>query len=149
MVIDNPIAIEWQFTPAPPLVAAMPGRVLGYGSRQFYPIDHGEIDNFAFDFTSAVGNASIVSTSWTCRLAPFQTIVDFSAQSRVLSVSAQTMIVMRGMQLPKNGFFSVAEIGGFLASSIGATYTLEATTNLSDGRVLTYSSTVLVKPFGP
>ena len=91
-----------------------------------------------------MGDATIVSTSWVCQLAPFQTIVDFVAQSRILSVSAQTMIVMRsvldGTLLPKSGFFSVAEIGGFPASSVGSTYVLEATANLSDGRVLTYSS---------
>ena len=32
----------------------------------FDPIEIGEIDNFAFDFTADMGAATMVSTSWTC-----------------------------------------------------------------------------------
>ena len=53
----------------------------------FDPIEVGEIDNFAFDFTAEMGAATMVSTSWICTLAPFQTATDPAPQSRVLSVS--------------------------------------------------------------
>jgi len=61
----------------------------------FDPIEVGEIDNFAFDFTADVGAASIVSTNWTCVLAPYQTAIDPAPQSRVLSASPQTSIQLR------------------------------------------------------
>ena len=32
----------------------------------FDPIELGEIDNFAFDFTADMGSATMVSTSWSC-----------------------------------------------------------------------------------
>jgi hypothetical protein len=38
-----------------------------------------------FDFTADVGAATIVSTTWTCTLAPFQTAVDPAPQSRILT----------------------------------------------------------------
>ena len=50
----------------------------------FDPIEIGEIDNFAFDFTADMGAATMVSTSWTCVLAPFQTATDPAPQSRIL-----------------------------------------------------------------
>ena len=58
----------------------------------FDPIEIGEVDNFAFDFTADVGAATIASTSWTCALAPFQTAMDPAPQARILSTSAQTLI---------------------------------------------------------
>jgi hypothetical protein len=113
----------------------------------FDPIEVNEIDNFAFDFTADVGSASIVSTSWTCSLAPYQTAIDPTPQARILAVSAQTMIQLRspldGTLQTRIGAFSVASVGGIPASAIGATYVLEATANLSDGRVLKLNSTVL------
>src|SRR5271167_3006722 len=82
----------------------------------FDPIEIGEIDNFAFDFTADMGAATMVSTSWTCALAPFQTATDPVPQSRVLSVSTQTAIQSRapsdGSLQTRTGFFSVASIGG-------------------------------------
>jgi len=120
----------------------------------FDPIEVGEIDNFAFDFTLDMGNASIVSTSWTCMLAPFQPagVADPVPQSHILSASAQTTIAVRaidGTLQNRNGFFSVASVGGFPASAMGGTYILEAVANLSDGRVLRLNSTVLCKLPGP
>jgi hypothetical protein len=113
----------------------------------FDPIEVGEIDTFAFDFTADVGAASIVSTAWTCTLAPHQTAIDPSPQARVLGSSAQTSIMARspldGSLEMKSGFFSVASIGGMPASAAGATYVLEATVNLSDGRVLKLNSSIL------
>src|SRR5215471_4334722 len=115
----------------------------------FDPIEIGEIDNFAFDFTSDIGAATMVSTSWTCALAPYQTATDPAPQSRVLSVSAQTAIQLRssvdGSLQTRLGSFSVASIGGMPASAAGGTYILEATANLSDGRVLKLNATVQCK----
>lgn len=120
--------------------------------RAFDPIEVNEIDNFAFDFTADMGGATMLSTSWTCALAPYQTAVDPAPQSRVLSASAQTTIQSRspldGTVQTRTGFFSVASIGGMPASAVGATYVLEATANLSDGRVLKLNSMVLCAPPG-
>lgn len=113
----------------------------------FDPIESGEIDNFAFDFTPDIGAATILGTSWTCQLAPFQTATDPTPQARVLAAAPATAIQVRdplsGVLLQKSGFFSVAVIGGMPASAVGGTYILEATASLSDGRVLKLNSTVL------
>ena len=119
----------------------------------FDPIEVGEIDNFAFDYTADMGAATMVSTSWSCALAPFQTATDPVPQSRVLSVSSQTAIQLRspidGSLQTRTGFFSVASIGGMPITAAGGTYILEASAALSDGRVLKLNSTVLCKPPGP
>ena len=119
----------------------------------FDPIEIGEIDNFAFDFTADMGAATMVSTSWTCALAPFQTATDPVPQSRVLSVSTQKAIQSRapsdGSLQTRTGFFSVASIGGMPITAAGSTYILEASAALSDGRVLKLNATVLCKPTGP
>jgi hypothetical protein len=119
----------------------------------FDPIEVGEIDNFAFDFTADMGAATITSTAWSCELSPYGTAADPAPQSRVLSVSVQTGIQVRsptdGSLQTRAGFFSVASIGGLPASADGGTYILEATANLSDGRVLKLNSTVLCKLPGP
>src|SRR5215471_7395231 len=113
----------------------------------FDPIEIGEIDNFAFDFTSDIGAATMVSTSWTCTLAPFQAATDPAPQSRILSASTQTAIQLRapadGSLQMRTGFFSVASIGGMPATAAGGTYFVEATAELSDGRVLKLNSTLL------
>jgi hypothetical protein len=44
------------------------------------------------------------------------------------------------------GSFSVASVGGMPISAVGGTYILEATANLSDGRILKLNSTVLCTP---
>ena len=118
----------------------------------FDPIEIGEIDNFVFDFTADVGAATIASTAWTCMLAPYQTAVDPAPQSRVLAVSVQTAIqvcspVDRSLQI-RTGAFSVGSVGGMPISAAGGTYILEATANLSDGRILKLSATVLCNPPG-
>jgi hypothetical protein len=118
----------------------------------FDPIEVGEIDNFGFDFTADVGSATIVATDWTCSLAPFQTASDPSPQDRVLSVSIQNQVGIRspidGILQTRSGVFSIASIGGMPASAAGATYVLEATVKLNDGRVLKLNSTVLCKSPG-
>jgi hypothetical protein len=119
----------------------------------FDPIEVGEIDNFAFDFTADMGGATIVSTTWTCAMAPYQTTVDPEPQSRVLAVSAQTAIQIRspvdGSLLTRLGSFSVGLIGRMPATAAGGAYILEATANLSDGRVLKLNATVQCKLPGP
>jgi len=118
----------------------------------FDPIEVGEIDNFVFDFTADVCAATIVSTTWIGTLAPYQTAVDPVPQSRVLSVSAQTAIQVcspvNGSLQIRTGAFSVASVGGMPMSAADGTYILEATANLSDGRVLKLNATVLCQPPG-
>jgi hypothetical protein len=118
----------------------------------FDPIEIGEVDNFVFDFTADMGAATIASTTWTCVLAPYQTAVDPAPQSRVLSVSTQTTIQVSspvdGSLQIRNGAFSVGLIGGMPMSAAGGTYILEATVNLSDGRVLKLNATVLCETAG-
>jgi len=113
----------------------------------FDPIEVGEIDNFAFDFTADMGASSIVSTSWTCALAPYQTATDPAPQSRVLAASVRTTVEARspidGSLQMRDGFFSVASVGGMPSSAAGGTYILEATAVLDDGRVLKLNATVL------
>ena len=122
-------------------------------AASFDPIEIGEIDNFAFDFTADMGGAAMVSTSWSCVLAPFQTASDPAPQSRVLAVSAQTAIQLRapadGSLQTRTGFFSIASIGGMPASAAGGTYSLEASAALSDGRVLKLNGSVLCTLTGP
>ena len=119
----------------------------------FDPIEVGETDNFAFDFTAEMGAATIASTSWVCALAPYQTASDPAPQSRVLSASAQAAIQVRspgdGSLQTRVGSFSIASIGGMPASAAGGTYILEATANLSDGRVLKLNATVQCRLPGP
>jgi hypothetical protein len=118
----------------------------------FAPIEVGETDYFAFDFTPDVGSAAIVSTNWTCALSPYETAIDPTPQSRVLSVSPQTALQTRspadGSLQTRTGSFSVGLIGGLPASAAGGTYILEATANLSDGRVLKLNATVQCKLSG-
>lgn len=118
-------------------------------STSFDPIEVGEADYFAFDFAPDVGAATIVSTTWTCALGPYETAVDPTPQARVLSASSQTVIYVRspmdGSLQTRMGAFSVGLIGGMPVSAAGGRYILEATANLSDGRVLKLNSTVLCK----
>ncbi|MGH9806066.1 MAG: hypothetical protein ACRD9W_02175 [Terriglobia bacterium] len=113
----------------------------------FDPIEIGEIDNFAFDFTADIGAATLVSSAWTCALAPYQTGMDPSPQSRIIATEIATAIQTRdplsGALQTRAGSFSIASVGGMPASALGATYVLEATVTLNDGRILSLNSTVL------
>lgn len=115
----------------------------------FDPIEVGEFDNFAFDFTADVGAATILATSWTCQIVGLGAATDPAAQSRIVSAAPQTQISVRsptdGSLSQRSGFFSVALIGGMPASAAGGTYVLEATVVLSDGRTLKLNSTVPCK----
>jgi hypothetical protein len=151
--------LEWIDLPsllivAPERLLRSPGRVriLAVPSS-IHPLEIGEADYFAFDFTPDVGAATIVSTSWNCALGPYETAIDPTPQSRVFSVSSQTAIQIRspmdGSLQMRTGAFSVGLIGGMPASAAGGNYILEATANLSDGRVLKLNSTVQCKLPGP
>jgi hypothetical protein len=113
-------------------------------AQPFDPIEVGGFDNFAFDFSANMGTATMVSTSWICILAKLQTVADPNPQSHVVSASVQTTIeiLSGGVLRPVNGWWSVARIGGMPASAVGGVYVLEATANLSDGRILKLNSTV-------
>jgi hypothetical protein len=119
----------------------------------FDPIEVGEIDLFAFDFTPDMGIAAIESTNWTCVLAPYQTAIDPAPQSRIMSVSVQSAILLRSpvdnSLQTRAGAFSTAVIGGMPLTAAGATYIVEATATLSDGRVLKLNTTLQCKPLGP
>jgi hypothetical protein len=117
----------------------------------FDPLEVGETDNFLFDFTGDVGAATIVSAAWTCSMAPYQyPLIDPTPQARVLLVQPLTSIEVRspidGVLSPKAGNFVVAQIGGYPASFAGGTYLHEAIANLSDGRRLKRSRTMLCAP---
>jgi hypothetical protein len=120
-------------------------------SRPFDPLAAGEIDNFAFDFTADIGAATIASTSWTCTVKTATPgVVDPAPQAHVLAAYVQTQIgagagpltfpVQPDVAVVLVGAFSVAQIGGFLPSQAGATYTLCATVRTSDGRTLSLSA---------
>ena len=114
-------------------------------AQSYDPIAVGEFDNFAFDFSKDMGIATMLSTSWICILAKLQTVVDPNPQSHVITTSVQTTIQILGndgVLRPRNGWFSVAMIGGMPPSAAGGVYVLEATANLSDGRILKLNSTV-------
>jgi hypothetical protein len=120
-------------------------------AQPFDPIGPGEYDNFAFDFSKDVGAATIASTSWSCSLKPLQTAADPAPQSHIVSTSVQTQVGTGlgplVLPLPPDaiavvtaGAFSVARVGGFLASQAGTTYLLAATVVTSDGRTLSLSA---------
>ena len=119
----------------------------------FDPIEVGETDTFVFDFTADVGTASIATTSWSCRLAPYEAATDPAPQARVLSVAVLGTIQKRSpidaSWQTLTGSFSAASIGGMPPSAAGGTYILEATVTLNDGRVLKLNSTVLCTVPGP
>src|SRR5271165_2351206 len=107
------------------------------------PLEAGEIDNFAFNFTPDVGDASIIYTIWTCTLVPNQLGTDPDPQSRVVELSNPTSVDVR---LANNtvqtlyGSFAVAQVGPCPTSAVGATYILDAQAFLTDTRVLAYNN---------
>lgn len=114
--------------------------------QTFDPIQVGEVDSFAFDFQYDIGGALIIGGTFNCALAPFQKINDPSPQNHVLSVSLLTQIALRvppgGQLIMRSGNYVVGLLGGFTNDMVGGVYVLQATANLSDGRVLELNSTV-------
>lgn len=119
-------------------------------STPFDPLEVGEIDNFAFDFTYALGASEIIGGGFTCSLAANQTIQDSNPQSHVNAVSIPLSVAIAvppsGNLVYRAGNYVLASIGPMTSSLAGATYILEATayTNDSPARILTLSSTVLI-----
>lgn len=114
-------------------------------NRPFDPLRSGEVDVFAFDFTSDIGNSYINGTSWTCQLVVPNLTVDPDPQSRVLGVYVQQSALIRnpdGSTSTIAGNFSLATIGNLPDTAIGATYVVEATATLADGRILKLSATL-------
>lgn len=116
-------------------------------SKPFDPIEVGEVDIFAFDFTLDVGGADIVSSQWTCRPAPFSAVADPVANTRIVvnGNGAQRAVQSRaadGSLQTKNGYFGVAQLGPLPASVAGATYILDCVAFLTDGRQIALNSTV-------
>jgi hypothetical protein len=106
--------------------------------KSFTPIEVGEIDNFAFDFTRDVGDEDIVACQWSCRLAPFSQGADLNPEMRVPSgrLPPQYKLPYRaddGSLQYKSGFFAVAPVGPMPASAAGATYILGVVAFLSGG----------------
>ena len=115
----------------------------------FTEIEVGELDYRGFDFTSDLGNSTITATSWTCTLASGG-VTDPDPQSHIISSGVYTQIANPTPSSPTGppvsgtlyGGFSVALLGGFTSACVGGTYLLEATANLSDGRVLKVNTTI-------
>lgn len=122
--------------------------------RPFSPIAPGEVDKLAFDFAADLGAAEIVSTTWTCALAPLQTGIDPDPQAHILSVEQAGEVEQEppfpgGVLRTDVGKFSVAQVGGFPPSADGSWYVLEATIVTNDGRTLKLSSAVLCSSTAP
>lgn len=115
--------------------------------RPFDPVAVGEVADLGFDFLLDAGSAYIVSGSFICTLAPYQTQIDPNPQARVLSTSVENTIVVRspvdGSAQRRRGAYVVARMGGFPDTAVGGVYLLGAQASMSDGRVLSLSSTVL------
>ncbi len=118
----------------------------------FDPLEVGEIDFFAFNFEADMGAASMLSTAWTATFIPHQVASDPSPQAIILNTSLSTTIQVRspvdGSIVTKNGFFSIAKIGGMPLSAQSGTYILDAALTLSDGRILKLNSTCVCKAAG-
>lgn len=114
-------------------------------SRSFSSLRIGEKDNFAFDFTYDIGDSVIESGNWMCVLAPYQSANDPNPQSHVISFSVQTVIAVRvppsGKINERAGNYVVAFIDS--TTMVPATYIMEGTAFLNDGRVLILSANVV------
>jgi hypothetical protein len=161
-VANTYLQIEALMTTPPPIVYVAKDRLraasdsLGGQARAFGPIAPGANDWFAFDFTAAVGAATIMSTSWTCALRPLQTVTDPQPQMHILAPATATTVIAiyepaeapgwPGVAAPPQGWAvargscSVALVGGFGPGTAGAFYELTATVVTSDGRTLTLSA---------
>jgi hypothetical protein len=117
-------------------------------AEEFDPIEVGEVDYFAFDFTADVGTEDIVAVEFSCRLTPFTAGADPAPQTRIwrgLWPPAHTLEIRTpdGSIRQKTGYFAVAAVGPMPASAAGATYIIGATAYLSGGvRKISLNSTL-------
>jgi hypothetical protein len=124
-------------------MSVLPSDIVVYGSANM-PEAEGAINGGPVDFSRRVAFYDI---------APAGNLDVISSSASDTSVSPQTAIQVRspmdGSLQTRTGAFSVGLIGGMPASAAGGNYVLEATANLSDGRVLKLNSTVQCKLPGP
>jgi hypothetical protein len=106
----------------------------------------GETDRLSFNFAFDAGAADIVGASWTLSLQSGVGL-DPSPQSHVLGVTIERSIDLRSpldnCLYPRRGAYVTALIGGLPDSALGAIYLHTAFANLSDGRRLMLSTTML------
>jgi len=107
----------------------------------FDPIEPGEEDVFAIDFTADAGRAYILNVIGTLRMARYSEGFDPNPQSRVLEQQPLTIIYPSGGR-QITGQFGAVRIGGIPATAAGGTYILEITAQLSDRRMISYNSTL-------
>jgi hypothetical protein len=111
----------------------------------FDPIEVGEIDIFAFDFSKdCPPGVYMLDTAWTCRLTAFSHGSDPNPQSRLSGGFHNrgwvAMSVTQGNGIPQPGQWSVVTVGPMPASASGADYILDAVAYLSDGRQVPLNS---------
>jgi hypothetical protein len=115
------------------------------------PLEVGEIDDFAFNVTTDVGTATVVSTAWTAGLTPGRPGTDPNPNSRVVQLSNPTSI---SVKLANNtiqvlyGNFVVGRVGPLPATAVGAIYIIDAQATLTDGRIIAYNNVVECVPPG-
>ena len=117
----------------------------------FSPIEVNEIDNFAFDFTADVGSGGILSTSWSCKIAPFQTATDEApSKEEILQATVEPLVQLRsslnGSLQAKAGFFQLQRSEDFRHRQSARRISSKQLSGSSDGRVLSLSSTVQCAP---
>ena len=130
----------------------------GNDVRPFDPIAPDEIDTFAFDLSGEIGQAEIVSTTWTCRMLPYQpgngyagTISApgpyiFGNSTADMVQASASLSGQSGLTL--TGKFALAEIGGFPATAAGSWFAITVRVALSDGRRLRSAAPVLCSSNG-
>lgn len=95
----------------------------------FNPIRPGDIDRFAYDFTAEIGDTgAITAAAWTCDVSPNSPLADLDAATRIQSA-------------PSFDDHKTSVLAGTMLD--GVTYTLTATVNIDDGRVLSFSGDVV------
>jgi hypothetical protein len=114
-------------------------------SPPFDPIEVGEIDTFAFDFSrDCPPGVYMLDTAWTCRLTAFSRGWDPDPQSRLSggynNSGWAAKSVTQGDNPAQSGQWSVVTVGPMPASAAGADYVLDAVAYLSDGRQVAYNT---------
>lgn len=109
-------------------------------------LEVGEIEDFAFNLTTRVGQAEIVSASFTLRLTPFSAGADLNPSSRLSNqgVSNKGLYYRteNDVLLKMDGYFAIVRVGPLPASAAGGTYMLGYQTFLDDGRIIQGSANV-------
>lgn len=100
----------------------------------------GETDDLAFNISTRVGNAQIMSVTFVLRMLPYSVGVDLNPGSRILSQKFSNDGVYysdaSGILLQLPGYFAIARIGDLPVSAVGGTYTLGYQVHLDDDRIV-------------